>query len=487
MEQYSFGFQWLINQFAFLESYELLGPINQGLTWLIEPLVKPLSSVLFYDIGGFPFIVLWLVVAAVFFTIYLKGVNFRMLRHALRIASGRDKESSSEKGEVSPLQALFAAIAATVGLGSLAGVSVSIAVGGPGATLWIVFAGIIGMASKFAEVTLSMQYRKIDADGKVFGGPIQYLRDGLADIGLASLGKVLAVVFAIFCLGGAIGGGNMFQSNQAVKMIAYEIPALADLKWVIALTFALFVGLVLFGSIKRIAKVAEKISPIKGILYLICAIIIVIANIENLGNALGIMFSTALTPEGVTGGFMGMIIIAFKRAFFANEAGLGSAPIAHAAARTEPVREGSMALLEPLFAAIIAFLTGLIITVTGAYDGASLEDGVLIAAKAFASVGEWFTILLAINVCLFAYGTTIGWSYYGEIAWSYLFGRRAIKFYYVLFCFATFAGGVLNFGIVLDFSDLLILGMSLPNVIALYLLRGKIKNVLLAYQSRHVL
>jgi alanine or glycine:cation symporter, AGCS family len=332
-----------------------------------------------------------------------------------------------------------------------------------------------------------MQYRKIDADGKVFGGPIQYLRDGLADIGLGPLGKLLAVIFALFCLGGAIGGGNMFQSNQAVKMIAYEIPQLADFKWVIALAFAAFVGLVLFGSIKRIAKVAEKLSPLKGILYLICAIIIVVANLDNLGNALHIMFATAITPEGVTGGFFGMLAIAFKRALFANEAGLGSAPIAHSAARTAPVREGSMALLEPLFAAIIAFLTGLIITISGAYEGASLEDGVLIAAKAFASVGDWFTILLAINVLLFAYGTTIGWSYYGEIAWSYLFGRKAIRFYYVLFCVATFAGGVLNFGIVLDFSDLLILGMSLPNIIALYLLRKKIKTALLAYRSTHVI
>lgn len=464
-----------------------MGSISEGFQWVLEQLVAGLSAVLFYDIHGFAFIVVWLMVAAVFFTVYLRGVNFRLLPHALRIASGKDKETGTEKGEVSPLQALFSAIAATVGLGSLAGVSVTIAIGGPGATLWIVLAGILGMATKFAEVTLSMQYRKIDADGKVFGGPIQYLRDGLADIGMGGLGKFLAIVFAVFCLGGAIGGGNMFQSNQAVKMIAYEIPALAEFKWVIALAFATFVALVLFGSIKRIAKVAEKISPLKGILYLICAIIIVGANIDNLGNALSIMFTTALTPEGVTGGFFGMLAIAFKRALFANEAGLGSAPIAHAAARTAPVREGSMALLEPLFAAIIAFLTGLIITISGAYDGATVEEGVLIAAKAFASVGDWFTILLAINVFLFAYGTTIGWSYYGEIAWSYLFGRKAVKLYYVLFCLATFAGGILNFGIVLDFSDLLILGMSLPNIVALYLLRNKIKTALLAYQSTHVL
>ncbi|MFN7612478.1 MAG: alanine:cation symporter family protein, partial [Alphaproteobacteria bacterium] len=221
--------------------------ITSTFQWLIEHFVAALSAVLFYDIGGFAFIVLWLMAAAVFFTVYLRGVNFRLFRHALRIVSGRDKETIASHGEVSPLQALFSAIAATVGLGSIAGISIAIAVGGPGATLWVVVAGLLGMASKFAEVTLSMQYRRIDADGKVFGGPIQYLQTGLAEIGLPRFGKFLATLFALFCLGGAIGGGNMFQSNQAVKMLAYEIPVLAEMPWVIALAFALLVGLVLFG------------------------------------------------------------------------------------------------------------------------------------------------------------------------------------------------------------------------------------------------
>jgi AGCS family alanine or glycine:cation symporter len=451
------------------------------LQWPLERLIGALSAVLFFDLGGFAFIVVWLMAAALFFTVYLRGVNFRLFRHALRIASGRDKEPGAASGEVSPLQALFSAIAATVGLGSIAGISVAVAVGGPGATLWIVAAGLLGMASKFAEVTLSMQYRKIDADGKVFGGPIQYLQGGLRDLGFPRAGKYLATLFALFCLGGAIGGGNMFQSNQAVKMIAYEIPALAELKWLIALAFALLVGLVLFGSIRRIARVAEKISPLKGILYLLCAIIIVATHLDQFLPALKLMVTTAFTAEGAAGGFLGMLAIAFKRAMFANEAGLGSAPIAHAAARTAPVREGAVALLEPFFAAMIALLTGLIVTVTGAYQGASLEEGVLIAARAFASVGDWFTILLAVNVFLFAYSTTIGWSYYGEIAWSHLFGRRMISLYYILFCVASFAGGILHFGIVLDFSDLLILGMSLPNIIALYLLRRRVKSALEAY------
>lgn len=449
---------------------------------VLAPIVAALSSVLFYDVGGFPFIVLWLVVAAVFFTVYLGGVNFRLLPHAFKIVSGKLPEKGT-KGEVSQLQALLSALAATVGLGSIAGVSVAVAVGGPGAIFWIVVMGLFGMASKFAEVTLSMKYRKIDAQGKVYGGPIQYLQDGLAKHGMAPLGRALAVLFALFILGGAIGGGNMFQSNSVVKIMNHELPSVAP--WMIAAAFAVLVGLVLFGSIKRIAKVAEAVTPMKGILYLICAIIIVAYNIEHLGTALAAIFHGAFDAHAVSGGFMGMLVLAFKRALFANEAGLGSAPIAHAAAKTkQPVREGAVALIEPLFAAVIAFLTGIIIVITGAHEGATLNDGVLIAARAFESVGGWFTILLAVNVFLFAYGTTIGWSYYGEIAWSFLFGRKLIKLYYVLFALACFAGGVLNFGIVVDFSDLLILGAALPNIIALYILRGEIKAELNQYMKK---
>ena len=451
----------------------------------LTPLTHGLSSVLFYNIGGFPFIVLWLVVAALYFTYHLEWVNIRFLRHAISLVTKKSK-NAREKGEVSQLQALLSAIAATVGLGSIAGVSVAVAVGGPGAVFWIVVMGMFGMSSKFAEVLLSVKYRKMDRKGKVYGGPIQYLRDGFSDHKMPKLGRFLAGLFAVFCLGAALGGGNMFQSNQTVKIITHELPGVAP--WVIAAAFAAFVGLVLFGSIKRIAKVAEKIAPAKGIVYLACALIIVAANIENLPHALWLIFHGAFTADGVTGGFVGgMLAVAFKRALFANEAGLGSAPIAHAAAKVkEPAQEASVALLEPLFAAFIAFLTGLIVVITGAHEGATLADGVLITANAFSSVGEWFTILLALNVFIFAYGTTIGWSYYGEIAWSHLFGQKYIKAYYLLFAIACFAGGVADFGVVLDLSDLLILGMSLPNILALYLLRNTIKKEMRAYKKKYV-
>lgn len=449
----------------------------------LKPIVSILSSALFYDVGGFPLIVAWLMAAALFFTIYLRGVNVRLLGHSFQLITHKSKDDK-DKGEISQLQAFLSAISATVGLGSIAGVSVAVAVGGPGAIFWIIVMGLFSMATKFAEVTLSLMYRKVDADGKIEGGPIQYLRAGLADLGHARLGRFLAGVFAIFCLGGAIGGGNMFQSNQTVKIFANEIPALADHKWVISAAFSLLVGLVLFGSIKRIAKVAEAVGPLKGIVYLACALIIVGYNIEQLPHALSLIFSEAFTGSAAQGGLMGMLVMAFKRALFANEAGLGSAPIAHAAARVhDPAREGSIALIEPLFAAFIALLTGLVVITTGAYQGASIEDGVLIAATAFATVGPWFTIMLAVCVFLFAYGTTIGWSYYGEIAWIHLFGRKGVRGYYVLYALACFIGGISTFGVIMDLADLLILGCALPNIIALYLLRGKIKAEMVRYMG----
>ena len=452
---------------------------------VLKPVVSALSSVFFFEIGGFPLIVVWLMFAAMFFTFYLRGVNFRMLRHSFSLVTGKAaKGTKGDAGEISPLQAFLSAISATVGLGSIAGVSVAVAVGGPGAIFWIVVMGLFAMATKFAEVTLSLMYRKIDADGKIEGGPIQYLREGLAELGYARAGRILAGLFAILCLGGAIGGGNMFQSNQTVKIFANEIPALADHAWVISAAFALLVGLVLFGSIKRIAKVAEAVAPLKGLVYLACAIVIVAYNISELPHALSLIVTEAFTASAAKGGMLGMLIIAFKRALFANEAGLGSAPIAHAAARVhEPAQEGAIALIEPLFAAFIALLTGLMVITTHAYEGATIEDGVLIAAHAFASVGDWFTIMLAVCVLLFAYGTTIGWSYYGEIAWVHLFGRRGIKGYYVFYTLACFVGGVATFGVIMDLADLLILGCAMPNIIALYLLRKKIKAEMVRYMA----
>lgn len=447
---------------------------------VLSSFTAALSTVLFYSIGGFPFIVLWLVAAALFFTIYLGFVNIRLLPRAFALATGRN--TNRDAGEISPLQALLSAVSATVGLGSIAGVSVAVAVGGPGVIFWILVMGFFGMASKFAEVTLSVRYRKMDADGKIYGGPIQYLHDGMKELGHAWVGRLLAGVFAVFCLGGALGGGNMFQSNQTVKILTHEIPFLSDKAWLAAGAFALLVGLVLFGSIRRIAKVAEAVAPLKGIVYLACTLVILVVNSGALPSAIAAIFHEAFTPSAAGGSMVALLALAFKRALFANEAGLGSAPIAHAAAKVHiPAQEGALALLEPMFAAFIALLTGLLVVVTGAYRDAGVDDGVLIAANAFSTVSPWFTAMLAANVLLFAYGTTIGWSYYGEIAWSHLFGRRGIKLYYVIYTLACFIGGISHFAVVLDLSDLLILGMALPNILALYLLRGRIREEMMRF------
>jgi AGCS family alanine or glycine:cation symporter len=434
-----------------------------------------LSSVLFYKISGFDFIALWLVVAALFFTFTLRFVSIRLFRHAIDVARGKF-DKTSEKGEISHFQALCAAISGTVGLGSIAGISVAVAVGGPGAVFWVVVAGFFAMSSKYAEVVLSLSYRQIDsATSKVYGGPFHYIRHGLADINMPVFGKYLAIVFAIFCMGGALGGGNMFQSNQSIKILINTFHVLEPYKWLLSLAIAVSVFLVLIGSIKRVAKVTNIVTPVKGLLYIGCCLLIIAVNAAELPAAFASIFREAFSGEAATGGFIGMLAIAFKRASFANEAGLGSAPITHAAAKTtEPVREGAVALLEPFFAATIALMTGLTVVVTHAHIGGTLEDGVLIAARAFETVSPWFPILLAINVLIFAYGCILGWSYYGEIAWTYLFGQRGIRLYQVLFCTATFFGGIMHFGLVLDFSDLLILGMGVPNLIAVYLLTPRI-------------
>jgi AGCS family alanine or glycine:cation symporter len=432
--------------------------------------------------------VLWLLVAAVFFTVYLRGVNFRLFGHAFDIVRGKF-DKPEEKGEVSNLQALLAALAGTVGLGSIAGVSVAVAVGGPGVIFWIVVAGLFGMASKFAEVCLSLTYRKIDENGKVFGGPFQFIETGMKDIGMQNAGKFLAIVFAIFCLGGALGGGNMFQSNQAVKVLVNTFEPLKDFGTWISVLIATIVFVVIIGSIKRIAKAADIVTPLKGILYLVCAIIVVAANIENLPSTLTLILSEAFTGNAATGGFIAMIALSFKRAMFANEAGLGSAPITHATARTtEPVRQATVALLEPFFAAMIGLLTGLTVVISGAYIGADPSDGVLIASKAYASVSPWFAVMLAVNVVVFAYSTIIAWSYYGEMAWTYLFGKNVsgIRLYQCIFAGATFLGGILHFGVVLDLSDLFILGMSLPNLIVVYLLRKRIKEEMDKYIAKYL-
>lgn len=447
--------------------------------------VDILSKFLFFPVFGFPFIVFWLLVGAIFFTLKLNFVNFRLFGHAISITAGK-YDNLEDKGEVSHYQALASAISGTVGLGSIAGVAIGVTVGGPGAVFWLVIAGFLSMSTKFAEVTLSMKYRHINQYGKVSGGPFYYLKEGLKEKNLPRLGKILAVIFAIFCLGGTLGGGNMMQINQTVKILTNTFEPLRDYGWVLSLLITLSIAVILIGSIKRIAVVADKMSPSMALIYVFSTLTIIAVNWHLVPDAISIIFTQAFTGDAARGGVLGAIIMGFQRAFFANEAGLGSSPIAHSAARTnEPVREGVVALLEPFISnVIICFMTGLAVTVTGAYLTGTREDGVLIVARAFDTVSPWFSVMLAISVFLFAFSTMMTWSYYGEMAWEYLFGRKSIYLYYLIFCIFAFFGGVIHFGPILDFSDMLILAMALPNLIALYILSGNIKAELDDYVIR---
>jgi AGCS family alanine or glycine:cation symporter len=303
---------------------------------------------------------------------------------------------------------------------------------------------------------------------------------------LPTLGKILAVVFAIFCIGGSLGGGNMFQSSQTVSIMTDTFSVFSDADWAISLVLAVSVGVVLIGGIKRIASVAEKIVPFMAIIYITASLVVIVANADKIGAAVSFMFQDAFSGIAVGGGILGVIINGFKRAAFSNEAGLGSAPIAHSAAKTnEPVRGGVVALLEPfLDTMVICFITGLVITISGVYDQ-DAGNGVLLTSAAFSTVIDWFPNILAIAVTLFAFSTMITWSYYGERAWGYLFGYKYLSVFHIIFCFFVFLGGVLdNISLVVDFSDLLLLSMAIPNIIGLYILSGDVKKELKEYTKK---
>ncbi|MFK7991107.1 MAG: alanine/glycine:cation symporter family protein, partial [Sandaracinaceae bacterium] len=376
-----------------------------------------------------PFIVLWLVLGAVFFTLRMRFVNLWGFKHAVEITAGR-YDDPDEVGEVSHFQALSSALSATVGLGNIAGVAIAVGLGGPGAVFWMVMAGFLGMSSKFTECTLGQMYRLVDDEGRVLGGPMRYLSAGLATRGLPKLGKVVAALFAVMCIGGSFGGGNMFQANQAYAQATRVMPALEGYPWLFGIIVAVLVGLVILGGIKRIGQVAGAIVPAMCAVYVIAGLWILGANAAEVPAAFAKIVGEAFSPEAGVGGLVGVLMTGFKRAAFSNEAGTGSASIAHSAAATsEPIREGLVALLEPFIdTIIICTMTGLVVVVTGEYlnmpEGAdSTTRGVLMTSAAFESVFPWFPYVLAVAVFLFAFSTMISWSYYGEQGMVFLAGE----------------------------------------------------------------
>ncbi len=571
-----------------------------------EYLVDPIGGVLFFDFWtkewlgtSVPLVVLWLLVGALFFTIRMGFINVRAFSHGIQLIRGK-YDNPDEPGEVSHFQALASALSATIGLGNIAGVAIAVGVGGPGAIFWMIVAGFLGMSSKFAECSLSQMYRKVAPDGTVSGGPMRYLHQGLKEIkigrlNLGILGAVLAVLFALVCMGGSFGGGCAFQVSQsqgalreqmrnvwaefdqcrtivdvqrnpartrdkAIKQIENvlkrnelhsQLPAEAIdapearqwlgevslgqhdrvyvdqglalltlvetdpeelvrreaqfgeparflgryLEWLYGVTMAVLVGLVIIGGIRRIAATAEKIVPLMCAVYVLTAFSILIANYTSIGAACQLIFTEAFRWESAYGGLLGVLVQGIRRAAFSNEAGIGSAAIAHAAAKTEePVREGIVASLGPFIdTVVICTMTGLVIVITGVFDKTNPEftqlildkDGAAMTSKAFASAVSWFPWILCVAVVLFAYSTMISWSYYGERCWSYLTGGRGSLAYKLLFLVFVVLGAVVTAGNVLEFSDLMILSMAFPNILGVMLLSGRIRQALDVYWNRY--
>lgn len=463
--------------------------------------VGPLAAVLFFDLVfwddadeglNLPFIVLWLVLGATFFTLRMGFINLRGFGHAVMITIGKYDDPEAE-GEVSHFQALASALSATVGLGNIAGVAIAVSLGGPGAIFWMVVAGFLGMSSKFVECTLGQMYRQVDDKGAVLGGPMRYLSAGVEKLGYPMLGKALAGVFAVMCIGASFGGGNMFQANQAYAQVARVVPFFEDKSWLFGIVIAFLVGLVIIGGIKRIGQVAGAIVPAMCAVYVLSGIAILVMNADAVPAAFGKIFGEALSLEAGFGGLFGVLVVGFQRAAFSNEAGIGSASIAHSAAATkEPIREGLVALLEPFIDTIvICTMTGLVVVVTGEYlNTPEVADsnvrGVLMTSAAFASVFEWFPYVLATAVLLFAFSTMISWSYYGERCWVFLFGAGSSVIYRVIFVLFVVLGSILKLGSVLDFSDLMILGMAFPNIFGLFLLNQQVRDRLDDYWNRWV-
>jgi len=438
---------------------------------------------------GIPFIVVWLVVGAIFFTLRMKFVNIRGFKHAIQLVAGKFSDpDSKDDGEVSHFQALTTALSATVGLGNIAGVAVAITLGGPGATFWMIIAGLIGMSSKFVECTLGVKYRRVADNGEISGGPMYYLSEGLKKKKLGGLGKVLAVVFAILCIGGSFGGGNMFQANQAFAQLSSTFPSLQDSGLYFGIILAILVGVVIIGGIKSIAKVTDKIVPFMAVLYVTFSIIIIGMNFENIGSVLVEIFNGAFNAPALKGGIIGVLIVGFQRAAFSNEAGVGSASIAHSASKTnEPVSEGIVALLEPFVdTVVVCTMTALVLIFTGFADGTTGLEGAELTSEAFGSVFPWFSGVLVVAIFLFAFSTMISWSYYGLKAWSYLFGNSKASDYSYKFIFLVFVviGSSVGLGAVLDFSDLMILGMAFPNIIGLVIMSKEVKEDMASYFSR---
>ncbi len=466
--------------------------VNESVT----PVADALSAVVFVSVGvggaQLPLIVLWLVAAGVFFTVYLRGVQIRGFREALRIVAGK-ATGTGESGEISAFAALSTAISGTVGIGNIGGVAIALSLGGPGATFWMICAGLLGMATKCAECTLGVAYRTQHEDGSVSGGPMYTLARGFERRGRPGLGRALGAFYAFAMVFGCLGIGNMFQSNQAylqfVVVTGGEESFFANRSALFGLLLAGSVGLVILGGIRSIARVAERLVPVMAALYLFGGLCVIGLNVDALPGALAAIVAGAFTPDGIAGGVAGVMILGFQRAVFSNEAGLGSAAIAHSAVRTHhPATEGFVALLEPFIDTVVICTVTALVILTTIYEPGLAErglEGVEITSAAFASTLTWSPVLVALAALLFAFTTMISWSYYGLKGWTYLVGggRGAERVFQVVFCLFIVLGCLLELDAVLRMSDALIFIVAIPNVVGLYVMAPEVRALIEGYRA----
>ena len=471
----------------------MIESLDQRIESFIEPLSSLITNLVFTSISiknnSVPLVVIWLVIASLFFTFYFRFINIRAFKIAWQVAFGKfDKPNSP--GEITHFQAFTAAMSGTIGLGNIAGVAVAISIGGPGAMLWMIIMAFFGMTLKFVEVSLGHKYRVIYPDGTVSGGAIRYLSDGMKDCGFPKLGSFLAIFFAVCCIGGSFGGGNMFQANQAFQQIVIatgsENSFLYGKGWLGGVFFAIVVGSIIVGGIKSIGRVTEKLVPLMGLLYCFTCLYIISSNYTEIPRTINLVLSNAFQTQATIGGIIGVMIAGIKRAVFSNESGIGSAPIAYAPAKSDNhLNTGFMSLLSPFVDTIlICSMTALVIIITGSYIGSNQIQGVELTSKAFESVIDWFPIVLAIAITLFAISTLITWSYYGLRCWTYIFGQNKISTYSykIIFLMFTIIGTSMNLQNVIDFSDAMIFAMSIPNLIGIYFLAPKILSDLKEYR-----
>ncbi len=545
-------FLYLLLIFPLTTATAFAGTVDEGLDNALGPIADFLDGVIFFSLNvagqGLPIVLIFLGGTAIFLTIYFKFANVSSIGTAIKTVRGK-YTAPDAPGQITHFQALSAALSATVGLGNIAGVAVAIGLGGPGATFWMILMGLCGMTTKFCECTLGVKYRKIDSKGRVSGGAMYYLSEGLKEKGLAKLGLILAIFFAVMCIGGAIGAGNMFQVNQAASQISDSFGIFQESKIGFGITLSILVGLVIIGGIVSIARVTSILVPFMCGMYVLATLVILFVNADQLGDAISQIITGAFAPTAIGGGLVGVLIQGIKRAAFSNEAGIGSAPIAHSAVKTEkPASEGMVALLEPFTdTVVVCTMTALVLIVTGSWkvDAIVEQESVALYAKpntesiivqelvkgeelrisgkdedgkfgevhrenkdsvwvemetvkslggiqktsrAFEGQFTWFPKLLAIAVLLFAFSTMISWSYYGEQAVNYLCGGNnpaAILIYKLFFCGFVVVGSVASLDNVLKLSDAMLFAMVIPNLIGVYLLLPVVKKELNIFR-KHV-